>query len=332
LNDPESGREEPDVVGTYSVSSALATGFGYTTEYGTSFATPAITGLAALLTANFNADLRRDPTLLRAVLMASASHPISNPDAAAPNVPDMNDGIDDRSGAGAPRGDRGRAILENDNFLSENLDRDADFTSEGALNRSISFEAASGKTVRVALAWDQCPVSMLSTRDVLVADLDMVVDGPAAPLEVCDPVKSPGCDGGDGGDSGSYPGSDLTIDSGYSVFAPKTSYSTLSYSTIASPDSTSLVAEDTVLAPVEEPTSSPTSSSAQFALPTLSLNKSYFSNPSAVDNYEILEFRAPATGTYHVKITAPRWDRCEYDGGKNTNVALAWDVVSSSEL
>jgi hypothetical protein len=67
-------------------------------------------------------------------------------------------------------------------------------------------------------------------------------------------------------------------------------------------------------------------------LPTLSLNKSYFSNPSAVDNYEILEFRAPATGTYHVKITAPRWDRCEYDGGKNTNVALAWDVVSSSEL
>jgi hypothetical protein len=344
LNDPLSGREEPDVVGTYSVSSARSSGFGYAPEHGTSFATPSITGLAALLTANFESDLRRDPTLVRAVLMASASHPIANPDVAAPTVPAINDGIDDRSGAGAPRGDRGKAILQQRNFLSENLNRDADFTNGGKLDRSISFEAGRGNTVRVALAWDQCPVNVLSNRDALVADLDMMVDGPGAPMTVCDPSISPGCDGsGDGDDSGgSYPGSGLTIDDGYNTLAPTTSstYSTTTYSTYSyATTQTSLVAEEPVLAPVEETTSATedTSSSLRvdstiFAFSGLTFNKSYFSNPSAVDNYEILEFKAPATGTYNVNITAPRWDRCPYDDGMSTNVSIAWDVLSDSDL
>lgn len=340
-NDPESGREEPDVAGPFSVRSASYSGSGYTSEHGTSFSTPSVVGLAALLTANFETDLGRDPTLLRAVLMTSASHPISNPDdTTAPGVPDMDDGTDDRSGAGAPRGDRGKAILQNDRFLSENLDRDVDFTSAGKLNRDISFEAARGSTVRVVVAWDQCPVNLLSTRDALVADLDLVVDGPASD-EFCNSTSSTGCGSGDGGtgDSGSAYDSGLTYDDSNSVLAPTTSYSTFSYSTSTSLTSSSLSTGDDVLAPVEETTvtdpdttESTSTSLTQFALATSIVNKSYFSNPSAVDNYEILEFRAPATGTYHVNITAPRWDVCEYDGGKHTNVAVAWDVLSSSDL
>ena len=335
LNDPESGREEPDVVGPYSVSSAKASGFGYTSENGTSFSTPSITGLAALLTANFEADLGRDPTLLRAVLMASASHPISNPDTTAPNVPAMNDGIDDRSGAGAPRGDRGKAILQERNFLSASMDRDVDFTIGGKLDRSISFEAAGGNIVRVVLAWDQCPVNVLSTRDALVADLDMVIDGPGAPMTVCDPSK--GCDSGGDDTGGSYPDSGLAIDDGYNKLATTTSptYSTTSYSTYtytATSTETSLATEEPVLAPVEDTSSTLRVDSTIFALSGLTFNKSYFSNPSAVDNYEILEFKAPATGTYNVNITTPRWDRCPYDGGMSTNVAVAWDTLSGSDL
>lgn len=339
LNDPESGREEPDVVGPFSVVSAKALGFGHTSENGTSFATPAITGLAALLTANYRSELERDPTLLRAVLMASASHPINNPVVAAPQVPDIDDAIDDRSGAGAPRGDRGRAILEHRRFLSENLDRDADFTVDGKLNRNISFEATRGATVRVVLAWDQCPVNLLSTRDALVADLDMVIDAPAGEREICDPDLSPACGDGSGSDDGS--GSGFAIDDSYTTVT-STSYLTASFSTSTSLlDSTLVYEEPVVVAETEttggdttttETTSTDTSLLSQFALPSLSLARAYLSNPSAVDNYEILAFRAPATGTYYVNITAPRWDVCEYDNGRHTNVAVAWDVVNSGEL
>jgi hypothetical protein len=340
MNDPDTGREEPDVVGPYSALSASYKG-NHEPVRGTSFATPTITGLAALLVANYRSDLYRDPTLLRAVLMASASHPVANPDVTAPHVPDFNDGIDDRSGAGAPRGDRGKAILENGRFLSENLDRDADFTTGGKLNRSISFEATRGNTVRVVLTWDQCPVSLLSTRDALVADLDMVIDAPAAPLEVCDPSISPGCDGGGDG-SDYYFGSELSIDDSLTKLTNTTSYSTYTYSTSTSLTSSTLAYEEPLLVAdtgtvpedsiTTESSGTLSDSPTQFSLPALNLTRTYFSNPSAVDNYEILEFKAPATGTHYINITAPRWDICEYDGGRNTNVAVAWDVLTGSDL
>jgi hypothetical protein len=187
-------------------------------------------------------------------------------------------------------------------------------------------------------------VNILSTRDALIADLDMVVDGPAAPLTVCDPSISPDCDGGGSGNDtgGTYPGSDLTINEGYDTLAPTTSstYSTTSYTAY----SLSSFETPTLATEIEPTTVSDTSSTSDstsselrvdstiFALSGASLLKSYFSNPSAVDNYEILEFKAPATGTYNVNIKAARWDLCPYDGGMSTNVAVAWDVLTGSDL
>ncbi len=82
----------------------------------TSFATPFVVGTAGLLMANFQGDLVEDPTLTRAVLMASASHAMQN----LHPIPIYSDGVDDRAGMGAPRGDRGKANIfsfNNDEYL-----------------------------------------------------------------------------------------------------------------------------------------------------------------------------------------------------------------------
>jgi hypothetical protein len=105
-NNPATGREEPKLVG--ATLQLLADVDAPTNDRdrvtGTSFATPSLVGFAALVTANFPSKVLGDPTLLRAVMLASASHPIEDFPGEDRFIPSFSDGIDDRTGFGVPRG------------------------------------------------------------------------------------------------------------------------------------------------------------------------------------------------------------------------------------
>jgi hypothetical protein len=132
-----------------------------------------VLGTAALLMANFPQKLTSDPTLTRAVLMASASHAI--PAGSNPPIPIYGDGIDDHSGAGAPRGDRAKRILSDDHFYSALVDQAVNFNSTGNLNVPLEIHSNPGDKVRVVLTYDQCQDATASIDDVLLADLDLIV-------------------------------------------------------------------------------------------------------------------------------------------------------------
>lgn len=176
LNRPDTGREKPDIVGpNQDYLPAWDVDNGYHADSGgTSFATPWVVGTAALLMANFGSELINNPTLTRATLMASASHSF---DGYQP-VPLFADGVDDRAGAGVPRGDRAKHILqENQYFARDSVSQTADFDSNGYLRDFISFNADPGDKVRIVMTYDQCTVNTNSTLDKLQADLDMIVLG-----------------------------------------------------------------------------------------------------------------------------------------------------------
>ncbi len=174
LNDAATHREKPDVVGPYAGSFASwdpTKPTDYDPWGGTSFSTPMVVGTAALLMANFPQELTSNPTLLRATLMASASHAIEG----NPPIPIIADAFDDRSGAGAPRGDRARKLLNAENFYTAFVDRAANFTTGGDLSQHIEIHADPGDKVRVVLTYDQCQDATTSTPDALLADLDLIV-------------------------------------------------------------------------------------------------------------------------------------------------------------
>lgn len=269
---PRSGREEPDLVGPMGVRTASAqSDTGYESWGGTSFATPAVTGLAALLIAKHRAQLDRQPTLMRALLAASAIvHPVYDGDAT--RIPIIGDAVDDKSGAGAPNGAKASSIIESGTYHAARVELSTHFDASRTYTSTFSIDAAAGQRVRASLTWDNCPVNPLlyPNEDALIVDLDLAVRGPNVPIF-----------------------------------------------TRPSPP---LVA--TWLAPQTKPVKAMAKAKAKaVAVPT---TRFFASNPSHVDNYENVEFVAPAAGTYRFEITAPRWGTCPYDGGMSTNIALVW--------
>jgi hypothetical protein len=183
---PVSGREEPDLVGPISVRAAgYRSDTDYETAGGTSFSTPAVTGLAALLVAKHRTQLERQPTLMRALLTASAiSHPVADGDGT--RIPIIGDGRDDKTGAGAPNGKTASSIVEASSYHAARVVKSTDFDAAGKYTRTFSTSASAGQRVRVALAWDNCPVSPLTypNQDALIVDLDLAVRGPNAPITI----------------------------------------------------------------------------------------------------------------------------------------------------
>lgn len=275
-NSPQSGREEPDLVGPFRQALAVSGG-QYELEGGTSYATPSVIGLAALLTANFPDTLQREPTLMRALLMASASHRVLDPETPWFGAPVIGDAVDDRSGAGAPRGDRAEAIVQGGRTFAKSIDHEADVEPNGRLRDSITLSVSEDAIVRVALAWDQCPIQVTEDADVLTVDLDLKVRGPGISLQdfesgISEVIRDPS--------EGSVPNPFVGLGSGV----------------------------------------------GETWIERLTYREILVSNPSRVDNYELVEFRAPVGGEYRIEVDSVRWDACPYDGLRRTNVALAWDV------
>ena len=167
INDDNSGREGPQVVGPYTIARTAGVSTQYTADSGTSFATPAVAALGGLLLSYYPFDLWKKPALMRAVLMASAqAHPIPG----QPRIPNLMDSIDDRAGAGAPNGARAMQIVEGDQFMARDVTPDD-------LGTMAEFHANAGQRVRVVLSWDQCPGYDMFDPE-LNADFDMIVAGP----------------------------------------------------------------------------------------------------------------------------------------------------------
>jgi subtilisin family serine protease len=176
-NDPATHREKPDLVAPsvgafpHYQQSPQFPNAKYQVMSGTSFSSPFVVGMAALLMANFPKDLTNNPTLTRAVLLGSARHGIPGQLA----VPIFTDQIDDRVGAGAPRGDYAREILKSDQFYSKVVDRTADFDTAGYMTQPLSFRVNPQDRVRVVMTYDQCQPMINSVADSMLADLDLIV-------------------------------------------------------------------------------------------------------------------------------------------------------------
>lgn len=332
-NHSATGREEPDLAGPWKVA-GLPDG-------GTSYATPAVVGLAALLTANHREVLYREPTLMRALLMASASHAVREP-AKLPGIPIVGDGVDDHAGAGVPRGDRASAIVEAGRTFAQKLDRARDFDAGGRLGDQIRFQVAKGDVVRAVLAWDNCPISQIQGEfDALVVDLDLTVRGPEHDAHddiLCcadvnlsstqvDPTSATATNSGDMGpleatevgSEGYDPNYSSSFQSLYDLWRSYVEAGQL----LSQFDFLDMNARDAVA-----DVSDGVATGIEVEQPPLDFQEvpTVFTNHSRVDNYEMVEFRAPVGGTYEIEVDARRWDVCPYDGGMSTHTALAWDV------
>jgi Subtilase family len=174
-NPLRTGREKPDLIGpTGDQLPSYQGDTRYESRGGTSFSTPFVVGTAGLLMANFPQKLLGNPTLTRATLLASATHSIPGQQPVAL----INDGVDDKTGAGAPRGDRALQILDDDKFVTAFIDRGRDFDSSGYLTIPLpNFGASPGEKVRVVMTYDHCQVETVSMPERLQADLDLIVYG-----------------------------------------------------------------------------------------------------------------------------------------------------------
>jgi hypothetical protein len=160
-------REGPSLVGPYSVGATASYRGGYAGGSGTSFATPAVAGLAGLLLTNYSGALWQRPSLMRAVLMASAqAHPVRD---GGRRIPRFNDAVDDRMGVGAPHGDRAITIMSARTYKYLRA-------TPQQLGTQATFAVKANERVRVVLAWDQCPYTTGATD--LRVDLDLAVKAP----------------------------------------------------------------------------------------------------------------------------------------------------------
>jgi hypothetical protein len=328
-NSPATGREEPDLAGPYTVP-----GIG---DAGTSFATPTIVGLAALLTAAHPQVLHREPTLMRALLMASASHGVREPEK-APGVALVGDGVDDRTGAGVPRGDRASAMVEGHGFFARELGQTRDFASVGRLGDRIEFTASEGDVVRAVLAWDNCPVSQRTGDfDALVVDLDMTVRGPDHDVHeeilCCADANIPlstatSADAAEELETGSE-GYDPSYLDSRQRRKDLRRWSRQSGRLLAGLDILGARADQGTAQVSED-----VAGGVELANPPLEVQMvpTVYRNSSRVDNYEVVEFTAPVGGTYEIEVDVAKWEVCPWDGGRSTHAAIAWDVQLGAEV
>jgi subtilisin family serine protease len=162
-------RNKPEVVAVGQRVRSTWVGNGWRTSDGTSFAAPAAAGEAALMMSR--ADwLKSWPETVKAVVMATARH-----DEIWADVDHSARATEDKIGAGCIDATAADSTLMNGRLAGVTLYPDS-------LPHSFWFEAAEGRTIRVAIAWDSHPTSwwwLPWASDTLKADLDLAVYAPS---------------------------------------------------------------------------------------------------------------------------------------------------------
>jgi hypothetical protein len=162
-------REKPEVAApgtnittTYCTGPSDCTG----SQSGTSFAAPHVTGCTALLM-DRDAALTIWPESIKAVLMASAVVNLEG-----------STRLSEKDGAGGIECDSADDVVRG---VSGNESHGT--YSKADFPKLFTFTATAGQTVRVAIAWDSLTDAIMGTTspttDVLKADLDLRVTGPA---------------------------------------------------------------------------------------------------------------------------------------------------------
>lgn len=156
--DPSTGVQKPEVVASGSnITSTTDDSADWIDDVGsgTSYATPMVSGQAALLIERDTA-LNAYPEAVKAIIMATALHNIEG-----------DTRLSDEDGAGGVDMYAALNLVENDWWEWDNL-QEADFP------QSYTQYAYAGETVRAVIAWNSNPTSDYSTAP-LEADLDLRV-------------------------------------------------------------------------------------------------------------------------------------------------------------
>lgn len=174
-------REKPEVVAPGVSITGIEMDGNLRTEDGTSFATPQVAGLAALLI-DRNSSLNVWSEVNRAIIMASATHNIEGP-AGIPSGQDLRDGA---GGINAVLAD---TVAQTRNFSDVDPCIDSCWWGIGISNTSFPvgtglyryFTANRGDFIRVAITWwshADCPSIANCNFDRLDTDLDFGVQDP----------------------------------------------------------------------------------------------------------------------------------------------------------
>jgi len=160
---PHGDREKPEIAAPGHQTSSLGSSSTLKSIGGTSAATPHVTGIVALLQ-DRRWIFKYWPEPVKAILMAAAVHNIEG-DAR----------LSDYDGAGGVDGWRAYQIANAGDYRLGSLTTSS---FDGSGNKSVTFSATAGQTVRVALTWDSTPNILWFQLNLLAADLDMYVYGP----------------------------------------------------------------------------------------------------------------------------------------------------------
>ena len=152
---PNSDREKPEVVAS-GVSITAIVNYALDTSPGTSHTAPQVAGLAALLI-NRNYELQAWPEVLRAIIMASATHNIEGPTIIDRYHGDLRDGAgainaDEADKVAQVRGDSG-SDCNSSCWWSDSISQSDTLFPVGSEKNMHTFNASTGTLVRVAIAW-----------------------------------------------------------------------------------------------------------------------------------------------------------------------------------
>ena len=166
---PYGDRNKPEVVAVGQRVRSTSVYNDWRTSDGTSFAAPAAAGEAALMISR--ADwLKAWPETVKAVVIATARH-----DEIWADADRSARATEDKIGAGCIDATAADHTLTDGRLAGVTLHPDS-------LPHSFWFEAAEGRTIRVAIAWDSHPTSwwwLPWASDTLKADLDLAVYAPS---------------------------------------------------------------------------------------------------------------------------------------------------------